>query len=115
MILDTTDLTDYRIIGGIRGLDLDAVNGAGLLKEITTGVIRDFAGIDSFAVVSVEASVAKEAWGYAYAVEREETRALWRRVTHFRKHVIMAFSGLHQKGVEGADDYLHWVLGELDA
>ena len=114
MILDTTDHNDYKIIGGIRGLDIDDGNGAGLLKDITTGVIRDFADITHFTVVSVEASAAKETWGYASAVEKEETRALWRRVGHFREHVTEAFNGLHQKGVEGAEEYLHWVLGELD-
>lgn len=117
MILDTAKVDDYDIIGGIRGMDFPHEDGAMLIKDITTGVIRDFVGIDGrlHNVVCHSAAMAKEIWERSYEDERRDARVLWNHGGHFQDHIIVAFKGLMAKDVEGAYEYFQWLIDELDS
>lgn len=118
MILDTTKEKDFAILSCMRGPDAGyqaprkygtGVGGAGLVKMLTTAVVRHRVGVTLNAgAMIVSPERAKEWWASAPPARRTEAREYWQAHQHFRLHIRRALRELDMH------DYMNWLAGALD-
>lgn len=115
-LFDTRVQAAYHIMTALRGPDFSGAIGVGLLKEITTGVIRSFVSESLAADLGIHKSPssARYAWTHDGPVSEEDIRRVWREQVHFREHVRYAFEALISVGVEEAASHWRWLQMVLD-
>jgi hypothetical protein len=100
----------YDIVAALRGPDVSNASQAGaILKKITTGVIRHAVGCSPGIAGFVHSSEAAQlVWRFARPDQRRDAANLWRTMTHFRRHVELAFAALPELA-----HHARWVYGEM--
>ena len=111
----------YFVATALRGPDFspvwvegEAYSPAYHLKEITTGVVRYFAGIKSPALPTKNPQQAQDYWTKLPSELQNRARELWQTYPHFGWHIKSALASLDCLGCSAAHTYWCWLSSKLE-